>query len=100
MKRILCAGMMIGSVLMAHASYAVTMYADHVTGSFRGDTTIGFPPASMVARFQARFPSRLPIRKPGPRCSVRRTIILSLCPEMRRSVPRPLDRHSSGPMWK
>ena len=42
MKRILCAGMMIGSVLMTHPSYAATMYADHVTGSFRGDTTIGF----------------------------------------------------------
>ena len=59
MKRILCAGMMIGSVLMAHASYAVTMYADHVTGSFRGDTTIGFSTGFYGGTFPGTFPVTL-----------------------------------------
>ena len=59
MKRILCVGMMIGSVLMTHPSYAVTMYADHVTGLFRGDTTIGFSTGFYGGTFPGTFPVTL-----------------------------------------
>ena len=65
MKRILCAGMMIGSVLMTHPSYAATMYADHVTGSFRGDTTIGFS-TGFSGFYGGTFPGAFPVTLTDP----------------------------------
>ena len=44
---------------MAVPSYADTMYADHVTGLFRGDTTIGFAPGWYGGTFPSSFPVTL-----------------------------------------
>jgi hypothetical protein len=57
--------MMIGSVLMTHPSYAATMYADHVTGSFRGDTTIGFS-TGFSGFYGGTFPGAFPVTLTDP----------------------------------
>ena len=44
---------------IAVPSHADTMYADHVTGLFRGDTTIGFAPGWYGGTFPSSFPVTL-----------------------------------------
>ncbi len=59
MKRVISIILMAGVTMMARPSHAVTMYADHVTGLFRGDTTIGFAPGLYGGTFPSGFPVTL-----------------------------------------
>ena len=59
MKRRMSAVLLGSVMLMAVPSYADTMYADHVTGLFRGDTTIGFAPGWYGGTFPSSFPVTL-----------------------------------------
>src|SRR4051794_8619892 len=59
-KRILVVFILTALVLASTtSSHADTMYADHVTGLYRGDTTIGFAPDWYGGTFPSSFPVTL-----------------------------------------
>lgn len=60
MMRIMSMGVLTMLILaIGVPSYADTMYADHVTGLYRGETTIGFAPGWYGGTFPSSFPVTL-----------------------------------------
>ncbi|MBA2252839.1 MAG: PEP-CTERM sorting domain-containing protein [Nitrospirales bacterium] len=59
MKRVITAVLTACVMMVAVPSHADTMYADRVTGLYRGDTAIGFAPGFYGGTFPSSFPVTL-----------------------------------------